>query len=581
MHSHFLLVIRFVLFGWTSCILKAQQTGNQRTNVNGNQGSSYVFYQHPEYPKDCEDVFSQCSPDTLSGVYLVRPEGYLEPFEVFCDYSKSDVWTVVLRRNNGLLDFNRNWSEYKAGFGFLSQEFWLGNDKLSYLTNQKNYELRIDITNADGVSCNFAYSMFRTVDESGNYKIAKLGKYSGNFTDQCYSLCPSNMMPGDCSCQKTCANPNGCQNMCSADNICVCVEGLYLKSGMCVPLDECTIPMCIFDGVELKEGEIYINEDCTIQAKCNGGHLVINSTFLCNSNEVCEERNNVRQCYNSTISGCIVGGKVIMASEIYVNTVCTMRAVCDDGQLVMNGTYMCNSDEVCDKRNNVRQCYTANNDCQDIYNAGFIQSGVYKINPANWSGAPFEVFCNMTDGGGWTVFQRRIDGSVDFYRDWNTYKGGFGSPNHEYWLGNDKLHFLTNEKRQSLRIDLVNLDGIPYYVKFDAFRINNETDNYRLSEVGITSGSAGAFPLINHRTHQFTTYDQDNDVHYYLNCAVHYRGAWWYHACYDSNLNGPYRTNVCGCSNSNNNIWWRSLPEQKCNILVEMKIRPHRTLAMD
>lgn len=62
-------------------------------------------------------------------------------------------------------------------------------------------------------------------------------------------------MPGDCSCQKTCTNPSGCQNMCNANNICVCAEGFYLKREMCVPLDECTIPTCTIDGVELKVGQ--------------------------------------------------------------------------------------------------------------------------------------------------------------------------------------------------------------------------------------------------------------------------------------------------------------------------------------
>ena len=35
----------------------------------------------------------------------------------------------------------------------------------------------------------------------------------------------------------------------------------------------------------------------------------------------------------------------------------------------------------------------------------------------------FDVFCDQTtDGGGWTVFLKRLNGSVDFYRYWNDYK---------------------------------------------------------------------------------------------------------------------------------------------------------------
>ena len=48
-----------------------------------------------------------------------------------------------------------------------------------------------------------------------------------------------------------------------------------------------------------------------------------------------------------------------------------------------------------------------------------------------------------TDGGGWTVVQRRMDGSVDFSRDWFGYENGFGNLNFEFWLGLSKIYRLT------------------------------------------------------------------------------------------------------------------------------------------
>ncbi|PIK42667.1 hypothetical protein BSL78_20478 [Apostichopus japonicus] len=86
--------------------------------------------------------------------------------------------------------------------------------------------------------------------------------------------------------------------------------------------------------------------------------------------------------------------------------------------------------------------------------------------------------------------QRRVNGSVDFFRNWTSYKEGFGELDHEFWLGNDKLYYLTNQGRYTLRIDLVDRNGSSYFAKYDLFRINDENDNYQLSELGTFSGTA-------------------------------------------------------------------------------------------
>ncbi|XP_071837565.1 fibrinogen-like protein A isoform X8 [Apostichopus japonicus] len=217
-------------------------------------------------------------------------------------------------------------------------------------------------------------------------------------------------------------------------------------------------------------------------------------------------------------------------------------------------------------------------DCLDVFNAGNTTNGIYTIKPTNWTGDSFDVFCNMTDGGGWTVFQRRVDGSVDFYRNWISYKEGFGDPSHEFWLGNDKLSLLTNQGDYEIRIDMVNKYGNPYYAKYDLFRVNDESDNYRLSGLGAYTGTADTGHKLDkagleyHRNQVFSTYDRDNDDVDDVNCAVKYHGAWWYKKCHSSNLNGGYHAVD---EQHDGSISWKFPTGWYVNIkYTEMKIRP-------
>nr|XP_058973802.1 ficolin-2-like [Pocillopora verrucosa] len=146
-----------------------------------------------------------------------------------------------------------------------------------------------------------------------------------------------------------------------------------------------------------------------------------------------------------------------------------------------------------------------------------------------------------TDGGGWTVVQRRLDGSVDFYLGWESYKNGFGNLNGEFWLGNDNLHRFTTTYDVMLRVDLEDFHGEITYAEYTTFKVADEADKYRLL-IGGYNGTAGD-SMTYHSNMQFSTNDQDNDhgfYNYVSNCAEHYKGAWWYNNCHRSNLNGLY-----------------------------------------
>ena len=172
------------------------------------------------------------------------------------------------------------------------------------------------------------------------------------------------------------------------------------------------------------------------------------------------------------------------------------------------------------------------------------------------------------DGGGWTVFQRRQDGSVDFYRGWNDYKAGFGQLTAEFWLGNDKIHRLTASIPSSLRVELEDWNGAKAYAKYGTFNISDEQAQYRL-EVGSYSGTARD-SLTYHNNMAFTTKDRDNDVNSGGNCAVSYSGAWWYNHCLDSTLNGLY----LGDKRDSRGAWWRGFRGSLSLKFTEMKLRP-------
>ena len=164
------------------------------------------------------------------------------------------------------------------------------------------------------------------------------------------------------------------------------------------------------------------------------------------------------------------------------------------------------------------------------------KSGIYTINPDGMQ--PFSVFCDMeTNNAGWTVIQRRSDGSVDFFKNWIDYKLGFGSLENEFWLGNDKIHRLTNRKNMMIRFDLEDFDGNKVFAEYEVFYVDGESDNYRV-HVSLYSGSAGDSFLV-HNGMQLSTKDRDHDKSS-GQCAVSYHGAWWYNNCHVSNLNGKY-----------------------------------------
>ena len=170
-----------------------------------------------------------------------------------------------------------------------------------------------------------------------------------------------------------------------------------------------------------------------------------------------------------------------------------------------------------------------------------------------------------TDGGGWTVFQRRQDGSVHFYRNWTDYEDGFGNLTGEFWLGLGKINRLTKEQSNTLRVDLGDFDGNTSYAQYTTFSVGDNTTEYILT-VGGYSGTAGD-SLAYHNGMKFSTRDNDKG-----NCAQYWNGAWWFNNCFHSHLNGPYHHNPV-LSIANGIIWHHWISPYYSLKFTEMKTR--------
>lgn len=182
-----------------------------------------------------------------------------------------------------------------------------------------------------------------------------------------------------------------------------------------------------------------------------------------------------------------------------------------------------------------------------------------------------EVTCDMkTDGGRWTVIQRRMDGTLNFYRPWHEYKTGFGEANGEYWLGLEYIHMVSSRSAHELLVEMEDFEGNNASARYSSFSVGSECDGYQLQVEGFTDGGAGD-GLKCHSGMKFSTFDRDQDSISDKNCAKTYFGAFWYCNCYYANPNGAY---LWG-ENSNKGIAWQSWKGNDYSLkAISMKIRP-------
>ena len=202
--------------------------------------------------------------------------------------------------------------------------------------------------------------------------------------------------------------------------------------------------------------------------------------------------------------------------------------------------------------------------CADIYTSGEREDGIYTIDPDGQGSFP--VRCLMTaHPGGWTMIQRRQDGSVGFFRTWADYRNGFGNLSGEFWLGLDKIHRLTKSGQNVLRIAMSDRQNVSTVVNYTKFFVSNENEQFKLDISGYSGSVRDAMEY--HNGKKFHTKDKDN----YHDCAESKKGGWWYVYCAATNPNGHYEA-------SSNGLYWELKQTNKKNYIYpktfQMVLRP-------
>uniref|UniRef100_A0A672NKG8 Angiopoietin-like 1b n=1 Tax=Sinocyclocheilus grahami TaxID=75366 RepID=A0A672NKG8_SINGR len=199
-------------------------------------------------------------------------------------------------------------------------------------------------------------------------------------------------------------------------------------------------------------------------------------------------------------------------------------------------------------------------DCLQAMQAGHSTRGAYLLKP-DGTETPVQAWCEHdVDRGGWTLIQRRKDGSVNFFRNWDSYKvKGFGDVDGEHWLGLENIYNLGKQEDYKLLVELEDWMGKKVYAAYSSFHLEPESQSYRL-RLGTYQGNAGD-SLSSHNGKQFTTLDHDNDKMLIVdclsgNCAHFHKAGWWYSACGQANLNGVWYSGGVYRSRFQDGVFW-------------------------
>ncbi|KAL4646113.1 angiopoietin-related protein 7 [Arapaima gigas] len=151
---------------------------NSRVEIIQLQASQAVTQTSTDAIYDCASLYHKNY--KISGEYKLPADEFLRTpeLEVYCDMETAGGgWTVIQRRKVGLTSFDRDWKQYKRGFGAIRGDFWLGNDNIFRLTRQPTV-LRIELEDWEGEMRYAEYQYFTLSNEINSYRLL-LANYSG------------------------------------------------------------------------------------------------------------------------------------------------------------------------------------------------------------------------------------------------------------------------------------------------------------------------------------------------------------------------------------------------------------------
>ncbi|XP_052870780.1 microfibril-associated glycoprotein 4-like [Anopheles cruzii] len=145
------------------------------TQILTNVTTKTNLLSYAPYPS-CSDIWN-----VQPGAYIIQTNGASNSFMAYCqrDMIGKGIWLVIQIRFDGSLDFYRNWTEYRNGFGDIQKEFWIGLERLHQLTSGRPHELMVELRDFEGNYKFTIYTAFEIGSEAEQYKLKTLGAYHG------------------------------------------------------------------------------------------------------------------------------------------------------------------------------------------------------------------------------------------------------------------------------------------------------------------------------------------------------------------------------------------------------------------